>query len=72
MSRVLYANRNLKELPENLPKTIEILDCSDNKLKRLPQRLPYPLKYLDCSNNQVNQTSEKSSVIIKCTLLLWQ
>jgi len=43
-------NKKLTELPEPLPNTLEILNCSNNLIKVLPV-LPESLIELDCSNN---------------------
>ena len=43
-------NKNLTELPETLPNTLEKLNCSNNLIKVLPV-LPESLLELDCSNN---------------------
>jgi hypothetical protein len=43
----------LTTLPDNLPKSLELLHCSNNQLTTLPNNLPKSLEYLHCSNNQL-------------------
>jgi len=46
-------NNNLTELPENLPKSLQTLECRFNKLTKLPDDLPNTLKELNCSANKL-------------------
>ena len=54
--KYLYcSNNNLTELPE-LPQSIVILDCENNKLTSLPKELPKSLKKLHCQYNKLPYT----------------
>ena len=46
----VYANDNQIDYIVNLPKHVEMLDCSDNKLYKLP-KLNAALQELYCENN---------------------
>jgi len=52
---LMLKNMNLEVLPE-LPNTLEILDCSNNKLICL-KNLPASLKDLNCSGNNLKLDS---------------
>lgn len=43
---------NLLEIPNNLPQSLEYLNCSNNKLKRLPN-ISSNLESLYCNNNNI-------------------
>ena len=44
---------NLLEIPNNLPRSLKYLNCSNNKLKRLPNIHPN-LENLYCNNNNID------------------
>ena len=43
---------NLLEIPNNLPRTLEYLNCSNNKLQHIPN-IPSNLESLYCNNNNI-------------------
>jgi Leucine-rich repeat (LRR) protein len=49
------SNLGLKELPNNLPNSLQELYCFNNKLKELPNNLPNSLQALYCSNNELKE-----------------
>jgi len=44
---------NLLEIPNNLPRTLEYLNCSNNKLQRIPN-ISSKLESLYCNNNNID------------------
>ena len=46
-------NLNLTQLPDNLPKNLQILYCTGNKLTKLPDNLPGTLRQLWCLSNEI-------------------
>src|SRR2546425_1055217 len=48
------AGLGLTELPDNLPTSLQILDCSYNKITEIGS-LPPSLQKLDCSNNRITE-----------------
>jgi Leucine-rich repeat (LRR) protein len=59
----LEYHKSLVSLPE-LPDSLEILICSNNKIEELP-KLPNSLEILDCSNNNIKELPKLPSSLKK-------
>ena len=55
---------NLKKLP-NLPNSLKILKCYNNKLELLPEILPDTLEILECWNNKISKLPDLPDTLIE-------
>ena len=54
---------DLKKLP-NLPNSLKILKCYNNKLELLPEKLPNTLEILHCWNNKISKLPDLPDTLI--------
>ena len=65
-----YSYNKLTELPEDLPQSLQHLNCSYNKIITIGSKLPASLQKLDCSNNKIITIESKlptSLLELDCT-----
>ena len=51
---------DLRSLPEKLPDSLQIINCSNNQITKLPEKLPVSLQSIYCSNNQITKLHIKN------------